>query len=188
MPTVYMKNIGSKEMQMMQDGKMHNEKEEWNADYDGNKAIINLKHSKDGKTRKKRKVLSNKDLEKLFVIPAVDKSISKRIEDELILPSRGRGERCRPMLIPVDMNDPLFNGQNLTETDKELKKILGDYAIPTGKLVSNSNNTKKHKKKKSKKSKRSKKAKKTKKRTTQSIDSSVIRDYVNSFASQGGNK
>ena len=77
---------------------------EWNADYDGEKARIDLKMDKNGKRRHVNVELTNDDLKELLNVPAVKKPLHIRLLDDFSLSlskkkrsgkTRRRGSRAK---------------------------------------------------------------------------------------------
>ena len=107
-----MKSQGQQYNSTMNNGEEKVNSVNWDADYDGDKAVVNVDSDIDGEKKREKKVLTNKDLDAMFKIPAVDESIADRITTDFLQPHRfaPRGSECRPTLVPVDMNDPALKG------------------------------------------------------------------------------
>jgi hypothetical protein len=112
MSSIYMKSQGQQYSSTMNNGEEKVNSVNWDADYDGDKAVVNVDSDIDGEKKREKKVLTNKDLDAMFKIPAVDESIADRITADFLQPHRfaPRGSECRPTLVPVDMNDPALKG------------------------------------------------------------------------------
>tara|TARA_B100001989_G_scaffold253356_1_gene240390 strand:+ start:7710 stop:8345 length:636 start_codon:yes stop_codon:yes gene_type:complete len=112
MSKIYMKSQGQQYSSSINNGEEQVNSVNWDANYDGDKAVVNVDSNIDGKKKREKKVLTNKDLDAMFSIPAVDESIADRITADFLQPHRfaPRGSECRPTLVPVDMNDPALKG------------------------------------------------------------------------------
>ena len=115
MPPIYVNSSGKQIAKIIEDGKeTTHDKVEWDAEYDGENATLEIQSDIDGKKKKDKRILSNKDLEGIFKMPTVDESITERIRADFLQPHRfsphGYNGECRPSLVPMDMNDPALQG------------------------------------------------------------------------------
>ena len=67
----YLKSTGSATTFVDQDGERHMNKTNWDVDYDGKLADIQLDMTTDGEKDNINVVLDNKDLAKIFNVPSV---------------------------------------------------------------------------------------------------------------------
>ena len=81
----YLKSTGTATTFVDQAGERHMNKTDWNVDYDGEMADIQLDMTTDGDRDKINVVLDNKDLAKIFNMPTVKKPLEERLYDDFLI-------------------------------------------------------------------------------------------------------
>jgi hypothetical protein len=113
--TTYIKNKGVVQT-FFEDGKHHKKENEvkWNADYNGNRAKINVNVKDNGKKHKYQYKLNNSDLAKLLSIPATKQPVEQRLEQDFLHIKRPElhSELGNPILFKMN---PYSSGMNIDE-------------------------------------------------------------------------
>ena len=106
--TKYINVVGKQEVSNVINGKEKTNTLMWDTKYDGKKAVVNMASNIDGKKKKETVELSNKDLEKLFVVPASKEKLTERLHNDFLSTHHfGRNKDCRVSIVPMDMSDPV---------------------------------------------------------------------------------
>ena len=130
--TTYIKNKGVVQT-FFEDGKHHKKENEvkWNADYNGNRAKINVNVKDNGKKHKYQYKLNNSDLAKLLSIPATKQPVEQRLEQDFLHIKRPElhSELGNPILFKMN---PYSSGMNIDELSDipELIPELMPAAMP----------------------------------------------------------
>jgi hypothetical protein len=142
MTTTYIRNKGITET-FFQNGKYHRElnKVKWDADYNGDLANLKVNINNNGKKKKVQMQFTNEDLAAILSIPAVNKPLEQRLQDDFL--SDGQEFTGQEFLGPEFMQsefqpEPILFQMNLPPTSSELSSIpsmtsLSDefHSIPT---------------------------------------------------------
>ena len=81
----YLKSTGTATTFVDQNGERHMNQTDWNVDYDGNTADVQLNMNTDGEQDKLNIVLDNKDLAKILNVPTVKKPLEERLYDDFLI-------------------------------------------------------------------------------------------------------
>jgi hypothetical protein len=116
---------------------------EWNADYNGNTANIDIDYDENGKKKHLNFILNNDDLAEIFNIPSVNDSLDRRLKNDF------KKNKRTPMFIEVDnneINSPITI-QPLTHMKSSLLEnyLPVKYNTPKRKYTHRRNKKNKHK-------------------------------------------
>ena len=162
----YLKSTGSATTFVDQDGERHMNKTNWDVDYDGKLADIQLDMTTDGEKDNINVVLDNKDLAKIFNVPSVKKPLEERLYDDFLIDQKvyEMNPKNRRHVISVKRGRPLKviklkKRKRSTKKIKKSKKSSRRTPRPKTKRIHLSKRSHKSKSKsKSKSSKRSSKS------------------------------
>lgn len=126
MVKTYIKNSGITETILLDNNKKHFTKLNWDANYDGNEANININTNTDGIIDSYDIKLDNNDLIKILNIPSINTQLDKRLEmdfEDIITP------KGREMIeLPGSLTLPylLDNKKDIKSREKRTSKIIDD--------------------------------------------------------------
>jgi len=103
MEDIYIQNKGITKTFIHNNGKNTINEMDWNANYDGNIANIQMEINNNGKTNNFDFQLDNKDLEEMLSIPSVNESLDKRLRNDF-----NKKKKNEPLFIIVEDEDPLY--------------------------------------------------------------------------------
>lgn len=105
----YLKSTGSATTFVDQAGERHMNKTDWNVDYDGKTADVQLDMTTDGERDKLNIVLDNKDLAKILNVPMVKKPLEERLYDDFLIDQKvyKMNPKTRRHVISVKRGKPL---------------------------------------------------------------------------------
>tara|TARA_Y100000816_G_scaffold284576_1_gene262982 strand:- start:18485 stop:18982 length:498 start_codon:yes stop_codon:yes gene_type:complete len=105
----YLKSTGSATTFVDQSGERHMNKTDWNVDYDGKIADVQLDMTTDGERDKLNIVLDNKDLAKILNVPSVKKPLEERLYDDFLVDQKvyKMNPKTRRHVISVKRGKPL---------------------------------------------------------------------------------
>lgn len=104
MEDIYIQNKGITKTFIHNNGKNSINEMDWNANYDGNIASIQMEINNNGKTNNLDFQLDNNDLEEMLSIPSVNETLDKRLRNDFIHVSKKK----KPLFIIVEDKDPLY--------------------------------------------------------------------------------
>ena len=84
MEDIYIQNKGITKTFIHNNGKNSMNEMDWNANYDGNIANIQMEINNNGKTNNFDFQLDNNDLEEMLSIPSVNETLDKRLRNDFI--------------------------------------------------------------------------------------------------------
>ena len=105
----YLKSTGSATTFVDQAGERHRNKTDWNVDYDGKIADVQLDMTTDGERDKLNIVLDNKDLAKILNVPSVKKPLEERLYDDFLIDQKvyKMNPKTRRHVLSVKRGKPL---------------------------------------------------------------------------------
>ena len=105
----YLKSTGTATTFVEQDGERHMNETEWNVDYDGKTADVQLDMNTDGERDKLNIVLDNKDLAKILNVPSVKKPLEERLYEDFLVDQKvyKMNPKTRRHVISVKRGKPL---------------------------------------------------------------------------------
>lgn len=105
----YLKSTGSATTFVDQAGERHMNKTDWNVDYDGKTADVQLDMTTDGERDKLNIVLDNKDLAKILNVPTVKKPLEERLYDDFLIDQKvyKMNPKTRRHVLSVKRGKPL---------------------------------------------------------------------------------
>jgi hypothetical protein len=105
----YLKSTGTATTFVVQNGERHMNQTDWNVDYDGNTADVQLNMNTDGEQDKLNIVLDNKDLAKILNVPTVKKPLEERLYDDFLVDQKvyKMNPKTRRHVISVKKRKPL---------------------------------------------------------------------------------
>jgi hypothetical protein len=122
MTTTYIRNKGITET-FFQNGKHQHElnKVKWDADYNGDLANLKVNINNNGKKKKVQMQFTNEDLAAILSIPAVNKPLEQRLQDDFLSDEK---EFLGPEFMqPEFQPEPILFQMNLPPTSSELSSI-----------------------------------------------------------------
>jgi hypothetical protein len=142
MTTPYIRNKGITET-IFQNGKQHRElnKIKWDADYNGDLANLKVNINNNGKKKKVQMQFTNDDLAAILSIPAVNKPLEQRLQDDFLSDEKEftgqeftgqefaghefmQPEFMQPEFMETEVQpEPILFQMNLPETSSELSSI-----------------------------------------------------------------
>lgn len=105
----YLKSTGTATTFVDKNGDRHMNKTDWNIDYDGEIADLQLDMTTDGEKDKVNIVLDNNDLAKLFNVPSVKKPLEERLYDDFLVDQKiyKMNPKTRRHVLSVKRGKPL---------------------------------------------------------------------------------
>lgn len=105
----YLKSTGNATTFVEQDGERHMNQTDWNVDYDGKTADVQLDMTTDGERDKLNIVLDNKDLAKILNVPSVKKPLEERLYEDFLVDQKvyKMNPKTRRHVISVKKGKPL---------------------------------------------------------------------------------
>jgi hypothetical protein len=104
MEDIYIQNKGITKTFIHNNGKNSINEMDWNANYDGNIANIQMEINNNGKTNNFDFQFDNNDLEEMLSIPSVNETLDKRLKNDFIKKKKSE----KPLFIVVEDEDPLY--------------------------------------------------------------------------------
>ena len=105
----YLKSTGNATTFVEQDGERHMNQTDWDVDYDGKTADVQLDMTTDGERDKLNIVLDNKDLAKILNVPSVKKPLEERLYEDFLVDQKvyKMNPKTRRHIISVKKGKPL---------------------------------------------------------------------------------
>lgn len=108
MEDIYIQNKGITKTFIHNNGKNSINEMDWNANYDGNIANIQMEINNNGKTNNFDFQLDNKDLEEMLSIPSVNETLDKRLRNDFIHNKKKKKSEDPLFIVVEDDSDPLY--------------------------------------------------------------------------------
>ena len=117
--STFIKNIGTAQTVVINNGKAKTSGVKWDADYNGEIANVNLKLNDNGQEKQYKVEMDNDDLANMFNVPSINKPIHNRLLEDFN--ENNMSQMDSPMIIEIDdIKPPKSNKLLLPETHKSV--------------------------------------------------------------------